>query len=214
MRPKGREAKREEKSEGKRSQKRREEKLEERRWDGRSVITRTIPGSGTQWLDPRRDGGPAAWINSGLLRRRSGVGTQRGLSTPAPWKRNHRLTDTKDSGIGTVGTRGPRWSGASGIRKAHRITGSDRVVASTPRSEALMFPDYGGPIMAITTTEVGDAGDGREARYDVTPGAGVLETVSPLGRPNAGLSKTLASRRPGRFNNTPVPRFNGTVCWQ
>ena len=38
--------------------------------------------------------------------------------------------------------------------------------------------------------------------------------VSPLGRPIPGRKETPASRRPGRFTNTAVLKFDGTVCWQ
>ena len=41
------------------------------------------------------------------------------------------------------------------------------------------------------------------------PRTGVLEAVSLLGR-----SEVPASRQPGRFTNTAVPRFYGTVYWQ
>ena len=56
------------------------------------------PGSGTGWLDP------------GLPRRWSGVGTRLGLSIPAPWKRSYRSTGTRESGIGTIGTHGLKWT--------------------------------------------------------------------------------------------------------
>ena len=44
--------------------------------------------------------------------------------------------------------------------------------------------------------------------------AGVPETVISPGRPNLGLGGVPASHGPGRFTNTAVPRFDGTVCWQ
>ena len=77
-------------------------------------------GSWTEWLDP------------GLPQRRSGVGTRRRLSTPAPWKRSYRSTGTGDSGICTIGTRGLIWTGASGIQETHRMANGDGMVASTP----------------------------------------------------------------------------------
>ena len=45
-------------------------------------------------------------------------------------------------------------------------------------------------------------------------GVGVAGTVISPGRPNLGLGGVSASRRPGRFTNTAVPRFDRTVCWQ
>ena len=101
---------------------------------------------------------------------------------------------------------------------------SDGVDASTPGSEALNWTcgrqvDRCSPIMEdqswlsplrkLETPEMG-------AKQDSTspPGAGVLEAVSPPGRPNPGLSETPASCRPGWFTNTAVPKFDGTVCWQ
>ena len=45
-------------------------------------------------------------------------------------------------------------------------------------------------------------------------GAGVQGTVISPGRPNLGLGGVPASRRPGRFTNMVVPRFDETDCWQ
>ena len=115
-RPKRRKVRREEKSDEKRSPKREED---ENREMGAPGSPERSPGSGTQWLDTqwldprgcRRDFGPSDWMGSGLPRRRDTWG----LSTPAPWKRNQRLPDTRDSGIGTGGTRGGRVSRYSPI---------------------------------------------------------------------------------------------------
>ena len=51
-------------------------------------------------------GSGTGWLNPGLPRRRLGIGTRRGLSTPAPWTRSYRSMGTRDSGIGTIGTLG------------------------------------------------------------------------------------------------------------
>ena len=78
--------------------------------------------------------GPSGWMGSGLPQCRADTGTQRGLSTRIPWKRNHRLPDVRDSGIGTGGTNGPGLIGESGVLKARWVVGSCGVDASTPMS--------------------------------------------------------------------------------
>ena len=183
------------------------------------------PGSGTQWLDPRgglRDFGPSGWMGSGLPRR-SDARTWRGLSTPAPWKRNQRLPDIRGSGISTGGTRGPGLTGTSGIQEARRTVGSDGVDASTPMSEGMDWT-RGGRVSRYSPIMVGQPaqsppqrlkmpGMGTKRESTSPQGAGVPETVNSLGRQNLGLSGVPASRWPDRFTNTAVPRFDGSVCW-
>ena len=61
-----------------------------------------------------------------------------------------------------------------------------------------MFSDYGGPIMAITTTEVRDTGDGRVTKFNVTPGSWGAGGSEPAGSAEPGIERErLASRRPG-----------------
>ena len=45
-------------------------------------------------------------------------------------------------------------------------------------------------------------------------GVGVTGKAISLGWPSPELSIVPASRRPARFTNTAVPKFDGTVCWQ
>ena len=196
--PKRREIRREEKAEEKRSQKRED--------GNREMVTlgsfERSPGSGTQWLDPRggrREFGPSGWIGSGLPQRWLDTGTRRGLSILAPWKRNHRLPDERDSGIGTGGTHGPGLTGGSGVPEALRV-----VDASTPMSRGMgwtcrirvsrYYPimdgqpsqsppqmalvDPGGVVLLLKTPGMGVKGE-----LTSLQGAGVPGTViSPVGQ--------------------------------
>ena len=197
---------------------REEEKSEERRRReqryGCPGITGTIPGVRNTMAGSRggrRDFGPPGWMDSGLPPMQVGRRDTAGLSTPAPCKRNQRLLDTRDSGIGTGETRGPGLTGASGIQEARRMAGREGVVASTPMtSEGLNWtcgvnrysPIMEGQPWLSPPLGVKDAWDGREVR------TGVMETVNPPDRPNLGMSVVPASRRPGRFTNTAVARFD------
>ena len=117
----------EEKSEKKRRQKRSQKREDGKREMGALGSCERSPGSGTQWLDPRggrREFGPSGWMGSRLPQHQADTGIQRGLLTPSPWKRNHRLPDVRDSGTGTGRTHGPELTGASGVPEARRVVGS------------------------------------------------------------------------------------------
>ena len=101
------------------------------------------------------------------------------------------------------------------------MASGDGMVSSTPGSEALNWTHGGqvnwysliredwswlSPPRKAKTPEL-DTG-----RISTPPtGAGVRRAVIPLGRPNRGRNETPALRRPGRFTNTAVPKFDGTV---
>ena len=158
------------------------------------------PVFGTQWLDPRggrREFGPSGWIGFRLPQRRSDTGTRRGLSTPAPWKRNHRLPDVRDSGPGTGGTHGPGLTGATGIPEGRRAVGRCGVDASTPMSGGMDWSRGGrvsrySPIMDGQPSQspprvLKTPGMGVKGELTSPQEAGVPWTVMSPGRPNRGL---------------------------
>ena len=137
-----------------------------------------------------------------------------GLSTPAPWKRNHRLPGARDSGIGTGGTHGPGLTGESGVPEPCRVVGSCGVDASTLMSGGMDWSrgrwvsryspimdgqpsqspprmvrvDPGGVDPLIKTPGMGVKGE-----LTSPQGAGVPGTVISPGRPNLGLGRVPAS---------------------
>ena len=68
--------------------------------------------------------------------------------------------------------------------------------------------------MVIATPKVEDARVGHRTDFKVTHWSRCVEAVSPLGRPNPGRKEMPVLHQPGRFTNTAVHKFDGTVCWQ
>ena len=129
-------------------------------------------------------------MGSGLPQRRSDTGTRRGLSTPAPWKRNHRFPDVRDSGIGTGGTHGPGLTGASGIPEARQAVGRCGVDASTPMYGGMDWT-HGGRVSRYSPIMDGQPSQS-PPRMLKTPGMGVKgELTSPQG---AGVPGTVIHR--------------------
>ena len=172
-----------------RCESRREEKSEERRRrelrDGCPEITRVIPGSGTQWLDPR-DGWRDGWRVSPDPTSPAPVG-HRETTGVLPWKRNQRLLDVRDSGIGTGGTHGSGLTGAAWIPEACRSVGSGGVDASIPMSGGIDWT-RGGRVSRYSPIMDGQPSQS-PSRMLETPGMGVKRESAS--RQRAGVQGTV-----------------------
>ena len=83
----------------------------DRRREVRREEKKKVDGMGDLESPEGSPGSRSGWLDSRFPRSRLGVGKRRGLSTPFPWKRGYRPTGTRDSGIGTIGTRRLGWTG-------------------------------------------------------------------------------------------------------
>ena len=117
--------------------------------------------------------------------------------------------------MGTIGTRGLKRTEASGIQETHRMTSGDEMVASTHGSEVLNWT-HGGQInrySRLGRTGHGfrhPGGRGRPSRTQdgFTHGSRSTEGSYPVGSAESGMEGKLASRQPGQFTNTAVPKFD------